>query len=98
MSQKKMNDSNQYQEDMMNKMGMPIPIKSTESGTEQILQDIKDPISVIMLVCILCLPQIDSLLKNNVEVFKNEESLSIMGVLFKAVLAGVFFYIIKKFT
>ena len=98
MAQKKMSEGHPYPEDMMNKMGMPTPIKSTGSGTEKILEDIKDPISVIMLVCILCLPQIDSLLKTNVEVFKNEESLSIMGVLFKAVVAGVLFYIIKKFS
>ena len=77
---------------------MDMPIKEELSGTDKILKEAKEPISVVMLVMLFCLPQIDELLKTNITMFKNEESLSMVGILFKAVLAGVLFYVIKMYT
>ena len=86
------------QKNMMNKPSMDIPIKEELSGTDKILKESKDPISVVMLVLLVSLPQIDELLKTNVTMFKDEESLSMAGVLFKALIAGVLFYVIKMYT
>ena len=83
---------------MMNRPSMGLPIKEELSGTDKLLKESKDPISVVMLVLLFSLPQIDELLKTNITMFKNEETLSMAGVLFKAVLAGVLFYVIKMYT
>ena len=88
----------QVPSELMGKMGMQVPVPPSESGMEKLLKDIKDPISVILLVVLFCLPQIDDLLKTNITAFNNENSLSMTGVLFKAVLAGALFYIIKMYT
>jgi len=105
MAQKQMGSSSgrvpngqQVPSELMEKMGMQVPVPPPESGMEKLLKDIKDPISVILLVVLFCLPQIDDLLKTNITAFNNENSLSMTGVLFKAVLAGALFYIIKMYT
>ena len=83
---------------MQDKMGMPVPVPPTESGMEKLLKDVKDPIAVVMLVLMFCLPQVDELLKNNIASFNNDGTLSMMGVLLKSVLAGALFYFIKMYT
>ena len=44
----------QVPSELMGKMGMQVPVPPSESGMEKLLKEIKDPISVILLVVLFC--------------------------------------------
>ena len=98
MAQQQMGQQQMAQQQMAKKMGMELPIKEELSGMNKIMADIKDPLSVALLTFLFSMPQLDNLLLSNFTLFKNEEILSMSGILFKSLIAGVLFYIIKMYS
>ena len=86
------------QQDMAKKMDMELPIKEELTAMNKLMTDIKDPISVVLLSFIFFMPQLDELLLSNFALFKNEEGISMSGILFKSLIVGVLFYIIKMYS
>uniref|UniRef100_A0A6C0CY28 Uncharacterized protein n=1 Tax=viral metagenome TaxID=1070528 RepID=A0A6C0CY28_9ZZZZ len=101
MAQKKpylMPNGQHMPEQMMNKMGMSMPVKMDESPTEKLIRECKEPLSVLMLVVLLSMPQIDEVLVKSMPLFDNEGSLSLVGLLVKGVIGAIIFYILKIYS
>lgn len=79
-------------------MGMPEP-EPELSLTEKVVKEVKLPLFVIALVMVLSLPQFNRLLTGFVPKFLAENGeMTMVGLLSKAVLAGVLFFLFKLFV
>ena len=101
MGKKKPNmmpNGQQMPEQMMNNMGMSMPVKMDESPSEKLLRECKEPLSVLMLVVLLSMPQIDEVLVKSMPLFDNEGTLSLVGIFVKGVIGAIIFYILKFYS
>ncbi len=96
----------QYQYNYQPPMDMPpsMPLKKFKNNSSKDLflgvtmSDIKKSISVLVLFIVLYLPGVNSLLAKYLTfTVSNEGGLSLYGVLFKSLVAGVSYLVISKF-
>ena len=69
------------------------------SMTDKIKRDIREPGIVMFLTLIMLLPQTNGILTSTkLSLFLNADgSISIYGLMIKALLAGIFFFLVKKY-
>ena len=69
------------------------------SGFDKLKLDIREPAIVVILTLMLLLPQSNSLITaTNISVLLNVDgSINLYGLIIKAIIAGILFYVIKKY-
>lgn len=86
----------QYYEDEQEQSA---PVVKQLSFSEKLLSEAKLPVLVVLLVFVANFSQLNKLLVEYVpKVVGNDGNINMLGLLVKAVLAGVLFYVVKKFV
>jgi hypothetical protein len=68
------------------------------SQTEEIVEQLKLPLLVVFLVFLTNFDMVNELLIKNVPRLVTDGNLNMMGIAAKAVLAGLVYYLVKKFV
>ena len=104
MQQQQMQQQQMMQQKMMQQKMMEEQMKEKEkveelSMTDKIKRDIREPGIVMFLTLIMLLPQTNGILTSTkLSLFLNADgSISIYGLMIKALLAGIFFFLFKKY-
>ena len=104
MQQQQMQQQQMMQQRMMQQKMMEEQMKEKEkveelSMTDKIKRDIREPGIVMFLTLMMLLPQTNSILTSTkLSLFLNADgSISIYGLMIKALLAGIFFFLVKKY-
>ena len=104
MQQQQMQQQQMMQQRMMQQKMMEEQIKEKEkveelSMTDKIKRDIREPGIVMFLTLMMLLPQTNGILTSTkLSLFLNADgSISIYGLMIKALLAGIFFFLVKKY-
>ena len=104
MQQQQMQQQQMMQQRMMQQRMMEEQMKEKEkveelSMTDKIKRDIREPGIVMFLTLIMLLPQTNGILTSTkLSLFLNADgSISIYGLMIKALLAGIFFFLFKKY-
>ena len=104
MQQQQMQQQQMMQQRMMQQKMMEEQMKEKEkveelSMTDKIKRDIREPGIVMFLTLMMLLPQTNGILTSTkLSLFLNADgSISIYGLMIKALLAGIFFFLVKKY-
>ena len=104
MQQQQMQQQQMMQQRMMQQKMMEEQMKEKEkveelSMTDKIKRDIREPGIVMFLTLMMLLPQTNGILTSTkLSLFLNADgSISIYGLMIKALLAGIFFFLFKKY-
>ena len=104
MQQQQMQQQQMMQQRMMQQKMMEEQMKEKEkveelSMTDKIKRDIREPSIVMFLTLLMLLPQTNGILTSTkLSLFLNADgSISIYGLMIKALLAGIFFFLVKKY-
>ena len=104
MQQPQMQQQQMQQQQIMQQKMMEEQMKEKEkveelSMTDKIKRDIREPGIVMFLTLIMLLPQTNGILTSTkLSLFLNADgSISIYGLMIKALLAGIFFFLFKKY-
>ena len=91
--QEQENFDEQYYEDE------PVPVFRPQTFSEKLLSEAKLPLLVVLLVFVANFNQFNKLLAEYVpRMVGSDGNINVFGLLFKAVLIGVLFYVVKKFV
>jgi len=75
----------------------PMVQQKPMTATEQIIDEVKLPLLVVLLVFLTNFGQINQLIVQNVPRLASGGELNILGIAVKALVAGVVFYVVKRF-
>ena len=105
MQQQQMMQQQMMQQRMMQQKMMEEQMKKKDSKEEvslldKIKRDVREPSIVLLLTFLMLLPQTNNILTSTkLSLFVNADgSISIYGLLIKAILAGALFFVIKKYS
>ena len=100
MMQQQMMQQRMMQQKMMDEQMKKKEVNKELSTMDKIKSDIREPGIVLFLTLIMLLPQTNVILTSTkLSLFLNADgSISIYGLLIKAIIAGILFFIIKKYN
>ncbi len=67
------------------------------TATEQIINEVKLPLLVVLLVFLTNFNQVNKLIVQNIPKLASGGELNLLGIAVKALVAGVVFYVVKRF-
>ena len=101
MMQQKMMQQQMMQQQMMKQMNSEKNKEEEEklSLMDKLKIDMKEPVTVVFIVLLMLLPQSNSIITStNLSFFLNADgSINLYGLMIKAILAGIIFFLAKKY-